>query len=453
MITKRTQWQLLALIIVGGFGLRLIGLYWGQGYARNSIGDELEAYKVGRQFLAGDQQALYLGQPNFKHGKIPGMLWAMLWAAEVRLGGGPSTMMLTFVLLNTAVIWLTFVLGQRLFDPVHGLWAALLLATSPWPVYFSVGCTNPEILAFFGVCLYLALWTVVRESNSPHIFWVVLVLAIMPQFHMFAVFLLPPVLLLLLLRRNELHRQWLGTGLAVALLFYVPYFVGEAQHHWANTRRIYSHGDEFSFGSLKVLSTTVMSLTNLIASAVGNRLTQYADYQTFGNAVCGSFSVLVAFNALSIGLGTLALGNFVLRLSRALRGKWRTLPLALASAPATVFVGVLIVLPLLLFIPTGASFNSRYVIALYPLLFLLPAVLLATTRYRRLIRAGVVTTIAFNLWLCLAFFHDSRPPHCPRGLLHPQLSTFRVDVSRYLRRCRAAHSTTADCHRFSSPER
>ena len=393
-----------------GLFLRLVGFYWGQGYEFNAIGDEIEAYQVGTQFLAGDQPALYLGQPNFKHGKVPGPLWAMVWAAGVRLGGGPEAVILTMVVLNTVVIWLVFVLGKKLFDATHGLWAALLLATSPWPVYFSVGCTNPEIMAFFGVLLYLALWSVVRQSKSPHIFAVVVVLAVMPQFHMFGIFLCPSVLLLLLLRRCELNWKWLVAGLLFALLLYVPYVLGDAQNHWANTRRLFGEGDKFSFGSFKALSTTVMSLTNLFESVISRR---FADYKIFGDAICGSFYVLAAFNALSIVLSALVLGSFVVLFTKALKGQWRSLQQALAAAPATVFIGVMVLLPLLLFILTGASFNSRYAIVLYPLLFLLPAVLLAITRHRRLIRGAVVTTIVFNIWFCLAFYRyqDHRIAH------------------------------------------
>ena len=398
---RRTQILLLTLIIAGGLCLRLVGLHWGQGYEFNAIGDEIEAYQVGTQFLAGDQPALYLGQPNFKHGKVPGPLWAMVWAAGVRWGGGPEAVMLTMVLLNTVVIWLVFVLGKKLFDAAHGLWAALLLATSPWPVYFSVGCTNPELMAFFGALLYLALWAVVSQSQSRYIFGVVVVLAIMPQFHMFGIFLCPPVLLLLLLHRRELNWKWLATGLVVATLLYVPYVWGESKNHWVNTRRLLGEGDKFSFGSFKALSTTVMSLTNLFESVIGRRFT---DYKIFGDAVCGSGYVLVAFNVLSIGLSVMALGSFVVLFTRALKGKLMSMRQAFASAPAVVFIGIMVMLPLLLFILTGASFNSRYVIVLYPLLFLLPAVLLATTRYRCLIRGAVVTTVIFNLWLCLAFF-------------------------------------------------
>ena len=148
--STRIQSWLLGLILALGLVLRLAGLHWEQGYEFNSIGDEIEAYKVGMQFQAGESHALYLGQPNFKHGKVPGPLWAMVWAAGLRLGGGPEGVIWIVLALNTAVIWLGFILGKKLFDATHGLWAALLLATSPWPVYFSVGCTNPEMMAFLG---------------------------------------------------------------------------------------------------------------------------------------------------------------------------------------------------------------------------------------------------------------------------------------------------------------
>lgn len=401
-MSRRTQNLSLLLIIVLGLSLRLVGFQWHQGYQFSAIGDEIEAYQTGLRLLAGDREALHLGQPNFKAGKVPGPLWAMLWAAGIRWGSGPETVILMLIALNTVVIWLVFVLGKNLFDPAHGLWAALLMATAPLPVCYSLGCTNPGMMAVLGALLYLALWAVIRQPKSAHIFWVVVVLAMMPQFHMICVFLIPPVVLLLVLRRREIHWRWLLAGLAAAAILYAPYVWGETQTHWINTRRYFVNQDKFSAGSLNALTTPVGSLANLIESNGGRRFT---DYRSFGNAVFGSFYVLAAFNALSLLLSVLAIGSFIGAFFRSLRRHGWKLGDALASAPAVVFIGVMLLLPVLLFLPTGATFNGRYAIVAHPLLFLLPAMLLAQVRYRGLILAGVAVTIAFNLYLCPAFFH------------------------------------------------
>jgi len=398
---RRTQTLLLLLIIGLGLALRLVGFAWQQGYQLSAIGDELGAYQVSLRLLAGDAGAFHLSQATFKSGKLPGPLWAMFWAAGVRWGGGPEAVILMLIVLNTVAIGLVFVLGKKLFDATHGLWAALLLATAPLPIWYSVACTNPGMMAVLGALLYLALWSVIRQSRSAHIFWVVVVCALMPQFHMISVFLIPSVIGLLWLRRRELHWPWLAAGLVVAVALYVPYFWGETQTAWDNTHRYLLRHRKFSFSSFKALLTPVAALGNLIESALGRR---FADYQAFGRAAFGSFYVLAAINALSLLIAGLAVGSFLADFFRILRAGWRNPRETLAAAPAVMFLGVLLVVPLLLFIPTGAPYNGRYAIVAYPLLFLLPALLLAKVRYRGLVLAGVLITIACNLYLTLAYF-------------------------------------------------
>ena len=231
--------MLLLAIIVVGFLLRLAGLVWGQAYRDSNLFDELSAYENTLKFIAGDEQTRYLGQPHFSGGNVPGPLWTIFWSIPFRMGG-TDAVVLTLILLNTAVIYLTYRLALALFSERTALWAAALCATSPWAIYESVGKCNPQIMAFFGALLYLALWQVVTKPRSPLICWVCVLFAMMPQFHMFAVFLVPGILCLLWQRRREMNWQWLVAGLFVSSLLYLPYIWGEAHHGWQNTRAIFT---------------------------------------------------------------------------------------------------------------------------------------------------------------------------------------------------------------------
>ena len=230
---------LLLIIVVGGFFLRLAGLAWGQAYRDSNLFDELSAYESTLKFMAGDVPAQYIGQPHFAGGNVPGPLWAIFWSIPFRLGG-TNAVVLAMILLNTLVIYLVYRLALALFNVHTALWAAALCATSPWAIYESVSKCNPQVMAFFGALLYLALWQVVTRPRSPHIFWVGVLLAIMPQFHMFTVFLLPGVFWLLWQRRHAIDGRWLAAGLVISVLLYLPYLNGEAHHGWQNTRAIFS---------------------------------------------------------------------------------------------------------------------------------------------------------------------------------------------------------------------
>ena len=72
-------WLALAGTILMGLLLRLYTLYMGQGYHYFAINDEVTAYEVALAFMAGEDKAQYIGQPNFSGGHIPGPGWALFW--------------------------------------------------------------------------------------------------------------------------------------------------------------------------------------------------------------------------------------------------------------------------------------------------------------------------------------------------------------------------------------
>ncbi len=405
-MSQRTKIAFLIGIMCLGFVLRLVGLYWGQAYHYAAMGDEMLAYRVALDLDAGQERALYIGQPNFKTGKLPGPMWALFWLVGLKIGSSPETVCLMMIILQTCVIYFVYRLAENIFGPEYSLWAAVFFATSPWPVHYSATAWNPIPMAFFGALLYLALWNVVTQPNSRNIFWVCLLLAIMPQFHMVAVFIAPVVILLLWWSPSRLNLRWLAAGALASVLLYVPYVIGEMRHGWENTRRILGGPLPPSFSVLKILTLPFTDLSNLMSSVTGR---DFSEYRVFGDACFGSFWILAAFNALSLVLSVVIIGTFLVHLVQSLRGKWRSPRQAFADAPGEVFVGSLLVLPLVLFVSSFSNFNSRYLIVQYPLLFLLPAVFmvrgLAGSRWRRPLRAGMLLMIGFNIILSLAYFN------------------------------------------------
>ncbi|HTS20062.1 MAG TPA: glycosyltransferase family 39 protein [Verrucomicrobiae bacterium] len=404
-MSKRTNTGLLIGIICLGFLLRLAGVYWTQGYHYASMGDEMLAYRVALNLEAGQERAQYIGQPNFKAGKVPGPLWALFWVIGLKIGGSAEAVSLMMVILNACVIYLVYRLAENIFGPQYSLWAALFFATSPWPVHYSITAWNPIPMAFLGALLYLALWDVTRRPNSRNVFWVCLMLAIMPQFHMMVMFIAPVVALLLWWSPSRLNAKWLVAGVLTSALLYIPYVTGEMRHGWQNTQRIFFGPIYASFSVLKILTLPITNLSNLMSSVTGRDL---SEYRALGEACFGSFWVLAAFNAVSLVLSVLVFGSFVIAFFRSMRGNWRSPRRALAKAPADVFVGMLLLLPLALFISSLSNFNSRYLIVQFPLLFVLPALFIVRgvegNPWRGLVRAAMVVTIVFNVIFTLLYF-------------------------------------------------
>ena len=405
-VDARTHTLLLLAIIALGFALRLFSLYAGQGYREFAIGDELEAYKVVLELLAGVDYAWYIGQPNFAGGHAPGPLWTLFWLLAFKLGGftfdGAMFVMLT---LNSFVIYLVYRLANIFIGRDYALLAALLYATGPWPVYYSTGLWNPVPMAFFGAILFMALWDVVQRDNSRSIFLVCLVAAVTPQFHMISLFYYPAILLILYLTPKKLNRKWFVYGIIAGIAVYLPYLIGEMNNDWENTRAIFGDDVPRSYGVVKIISTPIGVISNQIG-----RWTDYgfSGYREFGNAYFGSYIVLLSINVISLIISAIILGKFLHTLHRALRGSWSSPKAAFAKHPGVLFFGILLILPSLLFLLTGHNYGSRYSIFAFPLLFILPPAFLKAIDTHKLInffRTTISLMVVVNIYLIIAFNH------------------------------------------------
>ncbi len=394
---------LLAIVIVG-FLLRFYGFYAGQGYHYFAINDELFAYQYALSFLAGEEKALYLGQPYFAGGQAPGPIWTVFWVLLLKLGGGSVNAAIFWMgVLNTFTIYLVYLLANKFLDPRHALATAGIYATAPWPVYLSVGMWNPLALAFLGGLLFLSLWAVSNQDYSRSIFWVCLLAAIIPQFHMVGLFYVPAIVLLLLIMPTRLNTKWLAGGIIAGAAVYLPYLIGEIQHDWDNTRRILANNQELSFSVLKIVSAPVTVLSSVPARWMGS----FDELKRLGDTYFGSYIVLIGFSLVSAANGMTYLGSFLKSFSRALRGKWRALRRTYKESPAVMFIGILLVVPLLLFLPTGQNYASRYTIIIFPLLFLLPVFFLKKLKSpvaKRLWIGNMVLIALFNVSLLVSYY-------------------------------------------------
>ena len=394
------------LIVLLGLGLRLSGFFWGQSYSYFGQGDGLEAYSVAVSYAQGEPRWQYLAQPNCNElSKLPGPLWTWFCLAGLRGWGSIEGVVFETILLNTVAIYLTWLLAKQTVGPRAALWAALLAATLPSAVYYSVGLYNPDVMPFFGALVFLALWQAVRVERSRQIFWVPLLLSIMPQFHMSAVVLWLAALVVLLLASARVNLRWLLAGLAVGAMVYLPYLRGDLAHGWQNTRGMLSGRDTRAWDCLKALSTPL----NLLVNWVPQWTRSAAEYREIGKACFGAFTVLLAVNLLSALVAAVLLLSTFREIAASMRGRWKTPREAFRRNPGLLFLATLVAAPLACALLSKRPFHARYALDLFPALLALAGLAAAkATEWPgsgRFITWALVATTCTNVWFMPALYH------------------------------------------------
>ena len=395
---------LLFSIIALGFALRLHGLVVGEGFREFSIKDEVAAYQVALGFLTGETYTWYLGQPAFMGGLAPGPTWTLFWVLLYKLGAGtPDGAMFWMLTVNTFVIYLVYRFSRTLLGRDYALLTALLYATGAWPLFYSTILWNPIPTALIGILLFITLWQSTQNEQSRSIFWVCLISAIIPQFHMIGLFYYPAILLVLYLSPVTLNKKWFVLGVVAGIGVYVPYLVGDMMNGWQNTRDMFAGGVPGSFGVGKILVTPAGVLSNQIARWTGYG---FENYREFGDKYFGSYLLLIAVNLVSIIISLVFFVSILRKGFNVMRGNWLTPARVYADHSASVFIGIFLLIPPLLFLLTRHNYGSRYTIIIFPLLFMLPALFLSTLKNKKIksIFSFVLSfMIMFNCYLYLVF--------------------------------------------------
>jgi hypothetical protein len=405
------RWWLPPILLLG-LGLRLTGLWWGQGYFYFGQGDGVQAYSVAVDYAKGEPRAQYLGQPNYNaHSKLPGPLWTLFCLLGLKIGKSIDGVMVALILLNVAAIYLTYLLANWTLGPPASFWAALLAATLPAPVFYSVGVYNPEVMPFLGACLCLALWRAITQERSRHIVWVGILICMMPQFHMSGLTFLPATAAVLWLSPVRINRAWLLAGLQAGVLLYLPYLFGEAANGWTNTRGMLSgDGHGFSWEGFKALSFPLSLLVNWVPQWTRNA--GIMEYREVGRVCFGWFGLCLVVNLVSGMAGLTLLVGAAREIASGAKGFWRAPRAAFARSPGILFPAIMLIIPLLSVLIIGQPFHARYALGL-----LAPLLVLAGAGAARWLKAGcsmphlgrylsfalVFTTFA-NIWFMPAFY-------------------------------------------------
>jgi len=276
---------------------------------------------------------------------LPLYLWPDLVAAALFVG-----------LLNGLAVLACYALGRTYFDQRIGLVAALLFAASPWAVVYGRKIWSQN-LPLVTLGFFAALFATFVRGKRWALVGAFAGLATLISLHLGGLAFILVLLTPMLLYRRQVARWPLLLGLFLCVLVLSPYLVHDALNGWPNTRGFldYTGGEaHFSWDALRY-AFLLMGSEGIHGMAGG----LYPEY-------LAGLPNLWWLNWLMVGLLILALLYGVVQVVRGPEERrrsfillllWFAVPIALQSWPT-------------------APVQPHYFILLYPVQFLLVAILL-----------------------------------------------------------------------------
>lgn len=115
---------------------------------------------------------------------------------------------------------------------------AALAATAPWYVAGSLRIWNAHVIPWLAGLVIYGLWRMRERPRSRWLAPVVVILVVLPQFHLSAPVLWVMALAALVAWRPKLNLRAGAVGLALGAAAYLPYLLWELDHGFANTQAL-----------------------------------------------------------------------------------------------------------------------------------------------------------------------------------------------------------------------
>lgn len=318
---------------------------------------KLDEATVARRALAiayeGDRPAVGMGS-SIGVANLP--LVRYLAAIPLRLWQDPVAVVLFIGLLNGLAVLACYALGCAYFGRAAGLVAAFLFAINPWAVLYGRKIW-PRVLPLFAVAFIAALLATFVRRRSWALVGAFVGLAVLVGLQLEGIAFIPLLLISMLLYHKQVALRPLVVGLLLFALFVSPYVIHDALYGWPNVQgflRYVSGGAHFSWDALRY----AFSLTGSdgIYGMAGALYPQYL----------AGLPNLWWLNWLMMALLALALVYGLIQIVRGPEERRRSMLLLLLWFAT----------PVVLQSRTATPVQRHYFVMLYPVQFLLIAILL-----------------------------------------------------------------------------
>lgn len=356
-----------------------------------------------------------------------------LMSLPVLLSRDPLVATAYVALLNVAAVGGCYWLGRRYWGPQVGGISAVLLAASPWAVFYSRKVWAQDLLLPWVILFFAFLLAWVVEDRHWALSGAILTLAALSQIHLAALAFAPLLVCVILvrsiarLRRREAPWPWkpLLVGLGASALLYTPYLVFDALHGWNNARALLAVTQAPAQWRWEAMRFALLNVG-------GREIHALAGAERFGEFLDGIINLAYWPDRIEEGLVVVSAGYLLLRWWQRRRDRCRF------GRDGVLLLWLSV--PVLSYLRSSSPVYPHYLIPLYPAPYLALAIAavdaigaIALPRGRRLARAlGALLLVALIGWqsyLSLSI-HDFVDRHETPGGMGTPIRVYRQVLQR-----------------------
>jgi 4-amino-4-deoxy-L-arabinose transferase-like glycosyltransferase len=200
--------------------------------------DETDFYSMARDAVTSGWLPLTGTRASLGNFNPPFVMYLFMLPAS--LSSNPLWGQVLVALVNTAAVLLTYFFVRRYYGRLAGTIAALLYSTSAGAWTFSRNIWNPNFLPFFVMLFIFMLFRGVVERRKGWLFWAILLMGVLYQFHGSALYLLIPLAAAVFFAYKTIRLRDIALSIVALLLLFAPYIIWEFHVHFVDITLLFS---------------------------------------------------------------------------------------------------------------------------------------------------------------------------------------------------------------------
>lgn len=194
--------------------------------------DEADVFRMARQAITTGWLPLTSNRASL--GNLNPSLVVYFFLLPASISANPLWGQVMVALFNAAAVLLTYFFVRRYYGRLAGAVAALLFATSAGAWTFSRNIWPQNFLPFFVVLFFFTLFRGVVEKRKGWLFWAILLLGVLYQFHGSSLYLLFALGAAVVFALKTIRWRDLLLGAFALVLLFLPYLVWEYHVHFVD---------------------------------------------------------------------------------------------------------------------------------------------------------------------------------------------------------------------------